>query len=182
MRTPDQIEASRRNGAKSRGPVTPDGKLRSSRGRITHGLLAKTVVLHGESAARFSSLLAGLMAEHQPRTTTEISLVESMAVNRWRQIRLWGMETAGINCELHRQSASPLHPEGGAEDPPRDPATLTVRAMAAMNNDDRSLETILRYEARFGRQYDRALHALQQLRLTRARLGEPVIPSPLMEK
>jgi hypothetical protein len=182
MRTPGQIDASRRNGAKSRGPVTPEGKLRASRSRITHGSLAKTVVLHGESAARFSNLLAGLMAEHQPRTTTEISLIETMAVNRWRQIRVWGMETAGINCELHRQCASPLHAENSAEDLPRDPATLTVRAMAAMNNNDRSLETILRYEARFARQYDRALHALQQLRLNRIRLGEPVIPSPLMEK
>ena len=37
-RTPAQIEASRRNGARSRGPVTEEGKARASRNAFKHGL------------------------------------------------------------------------------------------------------------------------------------------------
>jgi hypothetical protein len=189
MRTPEQIEAARRNGgsrqevrpyprnalragsACGQGPKTPEGKRRSARNATTHGLLAKTIVLEGESATRFSNLLAGLIAEHQPRTTTEPGLVEAMAVNRWRQMRLWSMEKAGITYELHKQAAP------NAE-LPDDPPTRTTLAMSAMNND-RSLETILRYEARFAAAQQRALRALDQLRLSRVRRGEPLIPSPV---
>jgi len=56
MRTPKKIEASRRNGARSLGPVTPRGKFRSVP-------LARTVVLESEAEDRFLALLAGFMKE-----------------------------------------------------------------------------------------------------------------------
>jgi len=39
-RSPAQIEAGRRNGARSRGPVTLEGKARCSRNALKHGLAA----------------------------------------------------------------------------------------------------------------------------------------------
>ena len=62
-----RAEASRRNGAKSNGPKTPEGKARSAQNALKHGFRAqKYIVLPCEDAAAFEALEAALMEELAP--------------------------------------------------------------------------------------------------------------------
>jgi hypothetical protein len=94
MRTEKQIAASQANGAKSRGPVTARGKRVSSQNSLRHGMLARALLLPGESVDRFSLLYQSFYDELLPRTSIELALIEKMAVAHWRQMRLWSFEKA----------------------------------------------------------------------------------------
>jgi hypothetical protein len=62
-----RAEASRKNGAKSPGPRTAEGRARSSQNALKHGMRAeKHVLLPDEDAAEFAALEAALVAELAP--------------------------------------------------------------------------------------------------------------------
>jgi hypothetical protein len=67
-RASSRSEASRRNGAKSCGPKTPEGKARSARNALKHGLrdAQKFVVVGDEKAVEFAALEAALADELVP--------------------------------------------------------------------------------------------------------------------
>src|SRR5580658_186142 len=96
MSSQRQIAANRINGAKSRGPITPEGKLASSRNSLVHGLLSQVIIFDGESADRFNALHDSLIDEFQPQTPTECGLVETMVVCRWRLMRVWILENSAV--------------------------------------------------------------------------------------
>jgi hypothetical protein len=179
MSTERQKNASRANGSKSHGAVTPEGKRASSRNAITHGMLSTTIVLNGESTDRFLELLATLFEEFQPQTPFEESLIENMAVSRWRQMRIWGLEKAGMDHEMRRQSEMPNFP---ALDPDDDDDASTAAATRAsiafrtLSDDSRSLELINRYDSRYDRQYYRAHRRFVETRDRRT----PPAPVPAM--
>src|SRR5919108_3710816 len=89
-RTEAQREAARRNGAKSRGPVTPEGKQKSSRNSTQHGLTAEQIfVLNNESEEAFFELRDAIIARFQPVDELETDLCIEMAHARWRLHRIW---------------------------------------------------------------------------------------------
>lgn len=143
-----RIESSRANGVKSRGPVTPEGKARSSRNAVRHGMLAETVVLDAESAAGFSAHLARLHDELKPEPGIESTLVETMAVASWRQMRLWSMEKMQLDAETRNQQM--FHAD-------EDDSTCLGRAFRCLCDNSKALENINRYETRYDHQYHRAL-------------------------
>src|SRR5215831_14614627 len=104
MSTPSKIQSARANGARSRGPVTPEGKQKSSRNATRHGLFTTTLVLEGESKERFEKLLASLTSEWRPRNATETALVETMAAARWRYLRVLAMRKLQFDMDIAREN------------------------------------------------------------------------------
>src|SRR6266481_6398242 len=102
VRGSTKSQTSRANGAKSRGPVTPEGRAKSARNSVRHGLRAKSIVLPTESEEEFQSLLDSYNDQFDPQTGVERELVEAMAVARWRLRRVCTIETHLLTTELVR--------------------------------------------------------------------------------
>src|SRR5437764_489799 len=102
IRTEAQKTASVENGARSRGPVTPEGKARTAQNATKHGLTGRTVVLNCEDASAYQQLLSACHEEWQPQTRTELDLVNDIAACRWRLNRILTLETAAIDLEMDR--------------------------------------------------------------------------------
>jgi len=173
MITERQQQASRENGAKSHGPVTQAGKLNSSQNALKHGMLSGTLVLKCESTDRFENLVATLFEEFQPQTPFEESLIEDMAVARWRRMRIRGMEKAGMDHEMSRQSAMS---DSFADE---DSATRANLAFRTLSDESRSLELINRYDSRYQREYLRAHRRFLEVR---DRRPPSVAPAPAVQE
>lgn len=123
MITPERkAEIARANGAKSKGPVTPEGKERSSRNAITHGERAAALqlfvpphsaVLANEDRQKFYRLMDAAVAAFRPQSEIEQSIVRQMVELQWKIDRNHAIETAIHNRELLRvaNTLTPTAPE-----------------------------------------------------------------------
>jgi hypothetical protein len=89
-----QIEANRRNALKSTGPTTPEGKVRSRRNALRHGLTAETVIAALEDAEDYQAFEATVIADYDAESAVERELVLRLASVLWRLRRATGIETA----------------------------------------------------------------------------------------
>ena len=96
--TAAQIAASRRNGARSRGPKTAAGKAISARNATVHALTSRQASFPPVDPAFLQTHLTALA----PHNVREIRLVEEMAEARWRA-RLCG----ALEIELHNRYYPP---------------------------------------------------------------------------
>ena len=118
------------------------------------------VVLKTEREPGFLELIDTLVQELDPRTPIEMGYVQNMAVARWRQSRLWAMQTATLDIATEDQ---PL--EAGNE-PVR--VALAFQALADHSN---TLVLLQRYETANDRLFNRSLNMLLKLR---AKVPPPV--------
>ena len=146
---------SRLNGAKSRGPVTPEGKAVCSMNALRHGLTASRPLLPGESAESFDELLNEYIAEYKPLGRAEIDLVHRMVVSKWREQRAWTIETAAFTRHIA--------PPSSDEDNNIDPAAALSAAFTSFTGDSRFLDCFYRHENAITRRFDRALERLLDL-------------------
>jgi hypothetical protein len=99
-----KIQANRKNALRSTGPKTARGKRTVSRNAITHGLLAREVVITAgdgeESAEEFHAMVEGLEKYYAPVGTIEEMLVQTIATSLWRKKRVLRFENGEIRKRL----------------------------------------------------------------------------------
>lgn len=100
MATEAQIKANQENAKKSTGPITKDGKQRSSMNAMTHGIFANIPVLPGENEADLNELKAQIIQTLKPTDAIELGFVERIIQSRFRQIRLREAEAAKLKISM----------------------------------------------------------------------------------
>src|ERR1700759_2012189 len=88
-----QIEANRRNARLSTGPVTEDGKRRSRRNAVRHGLTAETVIDALEDAEDYAAFQMAVTSDYDADSAVERELVLRLASLLWRLRRATAIET-----------------------------------------------------------------------------------------
>jgi hypothetical protein len=88
-----QIEANRRNARLSTGPTTEEGKRKSRRNAVRHGLTAETVIDALEDAADYAAFEVAVTSDYDARTAVERELVLRLASLLWRLRRATAIES-----------------------------------------------------------------------------------------
>jgi hypothetical protein len=98
-----QIEANRRNARLSTGPITEEGKKKSRRNAVRHGLTAETVIDAIEDAEDYAAFEMAVTADYDAQSAVERELVLRLASLLWRLRR-----TTAIEAGLFKQQAHQL--------------------------------------------------------------------------
>ena len=151
MSSEKQIRASQSNGARSRGPITPQGKAHASRNSLRHGILARQILVGKESPSSFKALYDFLVSHFSPLNDVELGYIEEMAAAYWRLRRTWAVETEMLEAAMANQTAE----------------STDIARMAAAFGDlacTPKLSLLHRYETRLHVMYQRAFHNLLVMR------------------
>jgi hypothetical protein len=156
--------ASRKNGARSRGPKTAEGKARSAQNALKHGLRAqKHVVLPEEDGREFAALVAAFIEELSPVGALQAVLAQRIAVAAWRLMRADRIEAEVLGHQRGRDGDLGL-------------------AVIRDGNGAGALPTLLRYRGGALAELTRSLRALKALqaeaRAHAAAVAEAPVPAP----
>jgi hypothetical protein len=87
-----QLAANRRNAQCSTGPQSIEGKAKSSRNNLRHGLTGQISLLPTEDREAHDKLCNELIESFQPATPMERQLAQSIAEDNWRLNRIRAIE------------------------------------------------------------------------------------------
>jgi hypothetical protein len=176
MRSDKQNEASKNNGKKSKGPVTPEGKEKSSRNAVFHNLTSgRLALLPNEDPREFREFHDHYVHRFQPVDNVELDLTEKMIAASWRERRILAMESALFEIEMDRQSEAVEQ-----EWEEITPAARQVLVLFGTTGATATANLLLRYKAAARREYASALRLLRDLqgpRFNRFRGPIPVLDS-----
>jgi len=83
-----KLAANRLNARRSTGPLTKEGKRRSSRNATTHGLFTDFCLIPGENAADYLTFRHGILTSLHPTDPAQLMLADKIVSAQWRLKRL----------------------------------------------------------------------------------------------
>jgi hypothetical protein len=172
MATERQIAANRRNAQKSSGPRTPEGKARSSRNHLLHGLTSQGL-LPGEDPEALAAIHNGLCAQFLPQGPAEEILIERMASAHFRLARFPHVEAQLLQRWPADPSREKLLEKHNGKIPVWDDKQPYDQVTRNFVENGKQLHLLGVYESRLERTFDRALRDLLKLQANR-----PLAPAP----
>jgi len=97
-----RIEANRNNAQFSTGPRTPEGKERSARNAVRHGLTSAAAFLPNEDPEAYQDFCRKLIDDLRPKGALEEQLARAMADIQWRLNRCRSIEQVILAAEPDR--------------------------------------------------------------------------------
>jgi hypothetical protein len=173
-----QLNANRANAQKSHGPVTPEGKAKSSLNAVKTGLTGQTVLLPTDDAIAYQAHLDRHFKQESPATDQEHTLVQMIADAEWRILRIPGLE-ASIHA-LGLLKFADLHPD--QTDPAARKALITGEILMAYRRDltnlalqERRLRNQMKSDqAKLKALQDERIHGTQEKNRIQARMNEAI--------
>ena len=156
-----QIRANRANAARSTGPTSVEGKMRSRRNALKHGLTGEGIALISEDAAEVERRCVVFRADLKPSSELGRSLARRIAILSVRMDRSVEQETAALSERVRRAEDEFEAPDGLDEE-----TVERLRAEAgrrAMFDPSREATLARKYEAAAERGFFRALKELRQV-------------------
>ncbi|HZO56998.1 MAG TPA: hypothetical protein VFB63_30085 [Bryobacteraceae bacterium] len=155
-----KLLANRANARKSTGPRTPEGKARSARNALTHGLTsslnhgltAQDLTALGEDLDLLPSLIQHFTASWNPVTPYELILVKRLAEIQVRRDRCARIETGLLDPNIGLVTSDHSKP------------TINSAIADAFSAREASFVNLSRYEANLSREFDRTQKQLLAVR------------------
>ena len=186
MASAKQLAANRLNALKARGPVTAEGKARSSQNALKHGLSGRHDLLPHEDPAAYQALRDALLEELRPQGVQEHLLVRQMLSAAWRLERAWKLETHCF-AWLQARGAYRATQAGTPKVDSLAPESLIARDLVA-DKGMQAIASLHRYITALERSYHRAAHELDLAQAARHNLQNepnssqrPAPDSPLVD-
>jgi len=181
----NRAEVNRKNAALSTGPLTPEGKSRSSQNALRHGFTASTfTIARVEDPAEVARLKADLVHVYQPVNAQELFALERAALAQQSILRAARLE-AGLFTSFANHVVDDgghgIHPLSKALDgllPQNTNYALADGYHRATHGPGAlSWSLLLRYQAQAERLYRRAIEEFERLKKLRPELPNEDLPN-----
>jgi hypothetical protein len=161
---------------KKRGPKTAEGKARSSRNAVKHGIRSPhPFIIEGlESPEEWEEFKLGIIESRQPVGTQELELAINVAWDHWKLRRCRMHENAVLSKQVEETEdelqQGDAYEDGLPEDaplPPIDPERLVHHQPANVIPNGWSMDRMLRYEAQVRKALNQDMNMLEVLQARR---------------
>jgi hypothetical protein len=164
MTSEARVRANRENARKSTGPKSPEGKARSSRNALKHGLLSEHILHFGEDPEELDAFREEMMEDLAPEGAVERFVADHVVESAWRLRRAGRMEKRYVFMTYYHKYRSKIQlDEADAE--ARLDFSDDISAMILANED--FYPKLVRYEGHFQRGFYKALQSLLGLKALR---------------